>query len=202
MKASAIFFDRSYGYSRAILALILGVVLIIWPDTAVRTIVIVIGTVIMLLGALSMIFSREPSEGQGGRSLLSINGITSLIFGLVLILFPTFFVGIIMFLFGAILLIFGVSEIANLISAKKRASIPASLFIGPILTTGCGVVMFFNPFGTIEWVFIFFGISLVLYAISEISSTRKIRKIYKDMEAAINEDKLIEDIEYEEVNEK
>lgn len=201
MKASSLFFDRSYGYSRAILALIMGIVLIIWPDTAVRTIVIVIGTVIMLLGALSMIFSREPKDGQS-RSLLSINGIVSLIFGLVLILFPTFFVGIIMFLFGAILLIVGVSEIASLISAKKVADIPWSLFIGPLITTGCGVVMFFNPFSTIEWVFIFFGISLLIYAITELISTKKIRNIYKDMAARVQEEKLIQDVEYEEVEEK
>lgn len=201
MKASTLFFGRSYGYPRAILALIMGIVLIIWPDTAVRTIVIVIGTVIMLLGALSMIFSKEPNDGQS-RSLLSINGIVSLIFGLVLILFPTFFVGIIMFLFGAILLIVGVSGIAGLISAKRTAQVPWSLFIGPLVTTGCGVVMFFNPFSTIEWVFIFFGISLLLYAISELFSTVKIGKIYRDMAAKGESEKLIEDVEYEEVKEK
>ena len=193
------FFDRSYGYSRAVLAAILGIVLIIWPGTAVRTIIIVIGAVLMLLGAVSLIFSKKPEEGQN-RSLLSLNGMASLIFGLILVIFPTFFAGIIMFLFGAILLIVGVSEVANLISVRRETKAPASLFLGPVITTACGIVIFFNPFSTIEWLFIFFGISLLIYAITEFLSTKKIRKIYRDFTASKEkESDLIEDVKYEEV---
>lgn len=199
MKSFLMFFDRSYGYSRAVLAAILGIVLIIWPGTAVRTIIIVIGAVLMLLGAVSLIFSKKPEEGQN-RSLLSLNGIASLVFGLILVIFPTFFAGIIMFLFGAILLIVGVSEVANLISVRRETKAPASLFLGPVITTACGIVIFFNPFSTIEWLFIFFGISLLVYALTEFLSTKKIRKIYKDFTASKEkESDLIEDVKYEEV---
>lgn len=199
MKSFLMFFDRSYGYSRAVLATILGIVLIIWPGTAVRTIIIVIGAVLMLLGAVSLIFSKKPEEGQN-RSLLSLNGIASLVFGLILVIFPTFFAGIIMFLFGAILLIVGVSEVANLISVRRETKAPASLFLGPVITTACGIVIFFNPFSTIEWLFIFFGISLLIYALTEFLSTKKIRKIYRDFTASKEkESDLIEDVKYEEV---
>lgn len=199
MKSFLMFFDRSYGYSRAVLAAILGIVLIIWPGTAVRTIIIVIGAVLMLLGAVSLIFSKKPEEGQN-RSLLSLNGIASLVFGLILVIFPTFFAGIIMFLFGAILLIVGVSEVANLISVRRETKAPASLFLGPVITTACGIVIFFNPFSTIEWLFIFFGISLLIYALTEFLSTKKIRKIYRDFTASKEkESDLIEDVKYEEV---
>ena len=199
MKSFLMFFDRSYGYSRAVLAAILGIVLIIWPGTAVKTIIIVIGAVLMLLGAVSLIFSKKPEEGQN-RSLLSLNGMASLIFGLILVIFPTFFAGIIMFLFGAILLIVGVSEVANLISVRRETKAPASLFLGPVITTACGIVIFFNPFSTIEWLFIFFGISLLIYALTEFLSTKKIRKIYRDFTASKEkESDLIEDVKYEEV---
>ena len=153
----------------------------------------------MLLGAVSLIFSKKPEEGQN-RSLLSLNGIASLVFGLILVIFPTFFAGIIMFLFGAILLIVGVSEVANLISVRRETKAPASLFLGPVITTACGIVIFFNPFSTIEWLFIFFGISLLVYALTEFLSTKKIRKIYKDFTASKEkESDLIEDVKYEEV---
>lgn len=199
MKSFLMFFDRSYGYSRAVLAAILGIVLIIWPGTAVKTIIIVIGSILMLLGAVSLVFSKKPEEGQN-RSLLSLNGMASLIFGLILVIFPTFFAGIIMFLFGAILLIVGVSEVANLISVRRETKAPVSLFLGPIITTACGIVIFFNPFSTIEWLFIFFGISLLVYALTEFLSTKKIRKIYKDFTASKEkESDLIEDVKYEEV---
>ena len=62
MKSFLMFFDRSYGYSRAIIAALVGIVLVIWPDAAVRTIVIVIGSIFLLLGAVTMIFSKKPEE--------------------------------------------------------------------------------------------------------------------------------------------
>lgn len=201
MKSFLMFFDRSYGYSRAIIAALVGIVLVIWPDAAVRTIVIVIGSIFLLLGAVTMIFSKKPEE-EKSRPFLSINGAITLVFGLVLVIFPTFFVGIIMFLFGAILLIIGASEVAALISSRRETNAPASLFIGPLITTACGIVIFFNPFSSMEWLFIFFGISLLVYSLTEIISTRRLRKIYKDMAKTSEAEKLIEDVEYEEVEEK
>lgn len=202
MKSFFTYFNHTYGYSRAIVAALFGLVLIIWPGAAVKTIVIVIGSVLMLLGAVTMIFSKKPEEDRN-RSILSINGIISLIFGLILVVFPGFFVGIIMFLFGTILLIIGVSEVAGAVAARSEANAPLSIFIGPLITTACGIVIFFNPFSTMEWLFIFFGISLLVYSLTELISTRKLRKIYKDMAAAKTQnDKLIEDVEYEEVEEK
>lgn len=196
------FFDRSYGYSRAIVAALVGLVLVIWPDTAVKSIVIVIGSVLLLLGAVTMIFSKRPEEDRN-RSILSINGAITLIFGLVLVVFPAFFVGIIMFLFGAILLIVGISEVAALLSARNETNAPLSLVAGPIITTLCGVVIFFNPFSTMEWLFVFFGISLLVYSLTEFISTKKLRKIYKDMaDTKASTSNLIQDVEYEEVEEK
>lgn len=202
MKSFFTYFNHTYGYSRAIIAALFGLVLIIWPGAAVKTIVIVIGSILMLLGAVTMIFSKKPEENQN-RSILSINGAISLIFGLILVIFPGFFVGIIMFLFGTILLVIGVSEVAGAVSARKEANAPLSIFVGPLITTACGIVVFFNPFSTMEWLFIFFGISLLVYSLTEFISTRKLRKIYKDMAAAKTQDeKLIQDVEYEEVEEK
>lgn len=202
MKSFFTYFNHTYGYSRAIIAALFGLVLIIWPGAAVKTIVIVIGSILMLLGAVTMIFSKKPEESQN-RPILSINGAISLIFGLILVIFPGFFVGIIMFLFGTILLVIGVSEVAGAVSARKEANAPLSIFVGPLITTACGIVVFFNPFSTMEWLFIFFGISLLVYSLTEFISTRKLRKIYKDMAAAKTQDeKLIQDVEYEEVEEK
>jgi uncharacterized membrane protein HdeD (DUF308 family) len=202
MKSFFTFFDRSYGYSRAIISAIIGLVLVIWPDTAVKSIVIVIGAALLLMGAVTMIFSKRPEEDRN-RSILSINGAVSLIFGLVLVVFPTFFVGIIMFLFGAILLIIGIGEVASVLSARNETNAPLSLITGPIITTLCGVVIFFNPFSTMEWLFVFFGISLLVYSLTEFISTKKLRKIYKDMaDTKASTGNLIQDIEYEEVEEE
>ena len=135
MKSFFTFFDRSYGYSRAIISAIIGLVLVIWPDTAVKSIVIVIGAALLLLGAVTMIFSKRPEEDRN-RSILSINGAITLIFGLVLVVFPAFFVGIIMFLFGAILLIVGISEVAALLSARNELSAIFALNLRAILILG------------------------------------------------------------------
>lgn len=192
-------FGTSYGYYRAALALILGVILIIWPEEAVNIIISVIGAGVLIFGGVSMLFSMKLKEA-GEKPLITMNGLVSVVFGIVLILFPTFFAGIIMFLFGAILLLVGITECANLLSLRKLSSIPLALFIGPVFTTLCGIFIFFNPFSSTKWLFIFFGATLLVYAISSLITTKKVNSIFKEETKEEIKEKLIEDVDYEEVD--
>lgn len=173
------FYDRSYGYTRAIITFVLGIVLIIWPDVAVKTIIIILGALIMAAGIASLVISYKGKWKQEKVPLVTLNGLVDIIFGLVLILFPTFFAGIIMFLFGLLLLFFGISAIISLLHTRKSTKFSMSFYIGPIITTICGVIVFFNPFSTVNWLFIFFGISLLIYSLSEFVSTGAIRRALK-----------------------
>lgn len=194
MKFKSAFKMSSNGFIRAAVALVLGVLLIIWPDSAVNTIVIVIGASLIASGISSLVLAFKTQKEDAKANMMYVNSIINFIFGLLLVLMPSFFISIIMFLFGAILLFFGIGQLISLSRVRQFSPLPWFFYIAPVAVLICGVVIFFNPFKTMTALFVFFGFVLVFYAVSEIISTIRIRVVLK------NEEKLITDVDFEEVN--
>lgn len=182
MKPTNVFFDRSYGYARAIIALVGGLILVIWPETVKNSIMIILGSLILAVGIVSIVLSYTGKWRKEKVPLLLLNSIVDIAFGLVLIIFPKFFTGLIMFVFGLILLIFGLGEIINLFRTAKAVRVPWPLYIGPAVTLILGVAMFFFPDKSGNALFVIFGATLLLYSISEFASTYTIRKEMKNVE--------------------
>ena len=185
MKSANVFFDRSYGYARAIIALAGGLVLVIWPEAVKNSIMIILGSLILAVGIVSVILSYTGKWRKEKVPLLLLNSIVDIAFGLVLIIFPKFFTGLIMFVFGLILLIFGLGEIINLFRTAKAVRVPWPLYIGPAITLILGIAMFFFPGESGNVLFVIFGSTLLLYSVSEFASTYTIRREMKNIEVGI-----------------
>ena len=193
MKSANVFFDRSYGYARAIIALVGGLILVIWPAAVKNSIMIILGALILAVGLVGLIMSYTGKWKKEKVPLLLLNSIVDIAFGLVLIIFPKFFTGLIMFVFGLVLLIFGLGEIINLFRTAKAVRVPWPLYIGPAVTLILGIVMFFFPEQSGNTLFVLFGATLLLYSVSEFASTYTIRRAMKNVEMEI--DKEIKQIE-------
>jgi len=182
MKIS-IFFNPAYGISRSIIAFLLGLAFVIWPGVAVNLLVRVLGAMLILIGGVSLALNFTGKERLG--SLMVVNGCVALIFGIILMVFPDFFVNLVSYLFGIVLIIVGVGEIVTLISAGRRAPVAFSYYIIPVLLFICGIIMMANPYETVETLFIVFGIAMTLYAIFEFIASLKFRKLFQLAEKSI-----------------
>ena len=91
----------SNSFLRTICALIIGLVLVMFPNEAGDYFVITIGVVFLIPALLSIIgyFAMSAEE----RRRLPIEGIGSLLFGLWLIIMPGFFADLLTFVLGFIL---------------------------------------------------------------------------------------------------
>ena len=188
---------KSY-LSRPILAILAGLILVIWPETVREFIFYALGGIILLTGVLSILANRENREHPEPHPLLrSTNGITNIVFGLILMLFPSFFTGIVMFLFGAILLLFGIGSLINYFKSRKITKTPWGFAIIPALTTACGIGLFFFPNDSGNALFILFGIILLIYGISELIGINVFRR-YKKMTDTPTENN-IEDVPFQEL---
>lgn len=187
MKAANVFFDRSYGYARAIVALIGGLILVIWPEAVKNYIMIILGSLILAVGVVSIIMSYTGKWKKEKVPLLLLNSIVDIAFGIVLIVFPKFFTGLIMFVFGLVLLIFGLSEIINLFRTARVIRVSWLLYIGPAVTLALGIVMFFFPSESGNVLFVIFGSTMLLYSVSEFASTYMIRREMKNVERELEE---------------
>ena len=175
--------NRTYSVFRGAIVLILGLALLIWPDYMLNTIVKFIASFLIVAGLVALYFTARASkkeQNNNGNSLLSafasVNIIVYLGFGLIIFLFPSFFVSILVFLFGAILLLLGISQLANLIISGKHIKISAYLYIVPILVTICGIVLFFQPFTAKNILTMFFGGCLACSGAVELLSAWMLRK--------------------------
>ena len=139
----------SNSFLRTICALIIGLVLVMFPNEAGDYFVITIGVVFLIPALLSIIgyFAMSAEE----RRRLPIEGIGSLLFGLWLIIMPGFFADLLTFVLGFILVLGGVQQIASLSAARRW--MPVALF---------------NPTGVRSTAFIIIGITSIVYAVSEL----------------------------------
>lgn len=156
----------SNSFLRTICALIIGLLLVMFPIQAGDYFVITIGVVFMIPSLLSLIgyFATSAEE----RLRFPVEGIGSLLFGLWLVIMPGFFADLLPFVLGFILVLGGVQQIASLSSARRWAPVHAGFYVVPVLILIAGLIALFNPTGVRATAFIIIGITSIVYAVSEL----------------------------------
>lgn len=192
--------NRSYSAIRGILTFAFGLCLLFWPDFTAGLIVKIIAAFLIAAGVITLVFALNANgKRDGGLPIFSILNIcVYLIFGLLIFLFPGFFLGLIAFLFGAVLLVAGIGQITNLYYSSKYTSLSGGLYIIPIIIIICGIALFFSPKFSTEVLTMIFGGAIALYGISSIVSAWKLRNVKFTKEGAFATP--VEDVNYEEVN--
>lgn len=159
---------------RGVLSILLGLALIIWPETAITYLVITLGVLFILPGIFSLIsYFTRPKELVGSH--FPIEGAGSILLGIWLVAMPAFFVNIVMYVLGACLLIAGIQQFFTLLRARKYYWVPWGLYVIPSLLLITGIIVLLNPFDTASAVFIVFGIAIVAYGVSELVNWYRFR---------------------------
>ena len=181
----------SYSFLRAICALVIGLVLVMFPDQAGDYLVITVGVVFLVPSFISIIGYFVQSTEM--RSRFPVEGMGSLLFGLWLIIMPGFFADLLTFVLGFILVMGGVQQIASLSAARRWMPVPGGFYVVPVLILLAGLVALFNPTGVRSTAFIIIGISSLVYAASELLNWFKFtRRRPKTPDASV---KAVDDIE-------
>ena len=119
---------------RCIFAIVLGLVLVLWPEAAVTYLVITIGICFIIPGLFSLLnyFTREKVEGEPSP-MFPIDGAGSILFGAWLVIMPQFFVSILMYVLGALLVLAGAQQLISLVSARKWSTVSYVFYIIPVI---------------------------------------------------------------------
>ena len=158
---------------RSAFAMILGFVLVLWPEAAVTYLVIAIGICFILPGIFSLLsyFTREKVEGEPSP-MFPIDGAGSILFGAWLVIMPAFF----MYILGALLVIAGVQQIIMLVSARKWSIVPFGFYVMPALILLTGIMIIAYPFGAAANTFVIFGVASIFYGVIELLNWYKFRQ--------------------------
>ena len=156
--------QRRSSIAAALITILLGLVLIFWPDRSIRFLCSMLGALLLITGIVYILgwFARRR---DGFPVYALIPGVVLGALGLWLLAIPQSVVALIQYICGAVILFHGVIDFqsaAALVKMRVRRSWLELLL--SLLTVGLAVVIFLNPFGTVEalvmligWVLVFDG---------------------------------------------
>lgn len=178
---------------RTILTILVGGVFLFIPGLSVKTIMIIIGALLLISGVLSILFTNRKRVGvQNG--FRSVQGITNVLFGMVFITAPAVMVKIFMIFAGIILLIMGLFQVFGVRRMLNRSVWAWIVFLIGLMTIGGGIFLLSDPYKSAETILPFLGVILILNGISELfkgGKSGRPRATYGGSE--------VQDISYEEV---
>lgn len=189
---------------RSVISIVLGLVLVLWPQVALTYIVMLIGLTFLLIGLISFIIAYRSKKDNSGK-LVPFSGIGSMALGLLLLCMPGFFQAIFMFLLGFILVLAAVGQFISLAAARHFGHISPVSYVFPVLIFVAGLVVIFKPFEISESVGMLFGIAAIFYGVTDLINQYNIRKLRRANEAKeqimkMDSEPEIVDAEYEDVN--
>lgn len=170
-KAKGFFKDFSFGIPASIICIVLGVLLLIWPEIVNNILVYVIAGVFALGGVILIVryFRGDAVTGMKQRPLMI--GLIALAIGVVLFLKPGLPAGILPFIWGVALAVgaFYKFQIAMDMRRMKDKHWIWSM-VGAVVSLALGLLSVFKPFG-IALIFLrFIGGALIVEGVTDIAS--------------------------------
>ncbi len=162
--------NRKANYTgSAIICIIVGLVLVIWPGTSTQVVCKVLGAVLLIYGAMQIlmyILAKERSLYSQGMLLL---GVIFAVVGAWILLKPEMIIAAVPVIMGIIIVMHGLHNAAQAIKLKSLNYEKwwLALLLG-ILTMALGGVLIYNPFKVVDTVVRVIGIFLVYDGISDI----------------------------------
>ena len=178
---------------RALCAIVIGALLIKYPDSGVTWLTIAIGGLFLLSGIIALIaywqakrhageYTITDQEGRiisGAQPTFPIVGLGSVILGLVLTLTPHAFINGLMYMLAAVLIMGGITQLMSLVAARRLGNIPFGYWICPSLILLTGLLVVFKPMESAEMPLLILGWCSILYGVIELVNALKIHRIRK-----------------------
>ena len=173
--------NRFSGIIRAVAAIAVGVVMVVSKTDAMVLAVRIIAAFLLASGIVSLVVGyRDRRNSQ--MPLMGVNGFVDILIALLIFIFPGFVAGLIVYLIGFVLVGFGVFQLIALAGANKVVKVGGGAFIMPVLVLLAGAFLLARPTFVGTAVGTVAGAALIVYGVSELLSSWKMRKAIDEYE--------------------
>lgn len=161
----------------AIVCVVLGLVLVIWPSVVGNMFCYVVGGALLLSGIsyiVSYFRNRDNASLFQGDFLL---GLIFSVIGLWIILKPDVIISLIPILFGIVILLHGFMDVQQALNLKRAGydKWGAALAVS-IITVGFGATLLFNPLMAANIGIMLMGVGLIFDGVSELWVLSRVSK--------------------------
>jgi uncharacterized membrane protein HdeD (DUF308 family) len=158
---------------RSVLAIVAGLLMILWPYRMGEYMVMAIGALFIFAGIYTLVLYVRSNNTR--KTVHIVSAVASLLLGVWLILVPDFFIKILMYVWGILLVLAGIQQIVALVAARRYMSVPVGYYILPSLIIAAGIVITAHPGLIISYTFIILGTLSLLYGLNELIGWYKFR---------------------------
>lgn len=147
----------------SVIMLVLGLVLLIWPEMSLSILCYLIGAMLIIGGVVKLVgyFSKDLYRLAFQFDLAF--GILSILLGIVFIAHPEHIISILPIVMGIFVLVEGVLRIQTAMDAKTFGlSTWWMMIILAIATSGCGLLLIFKPFESAVAMMMLLGVTLLI----------------------------------------
>ena len=190
--------NRYGGFLRAAVAIVIGIVMVATQADAMVLAVRIIAAFLLASGIVSLLVGYK-NRANSQMPLMGVNGIVDIVIALLVFMFPQLVANLIVYLIGFVLLGFGIFQLIVLAGANKVMRMGVFAFVMPVLVLLAGAFLLARPaflgtaIGTVA------GAALIIYGLSELISSWKMKKVMSDDSANMPD---IKDVDYEKVDEQ
>ena len=185
-------------FFRAICSIIIGVLLLRFPDNTVTWITLAIGILFLLSGVFStlaylnarkntpeyMITDVEGRIISKGKPTFPLVGVGSIILGVLLVTSPSVFVEILMYIMGGILILGALNQFMSLYNARRWGKMAWGCWVSPSHILLAGLYVMFQPMEAAALPMTIIGWCCLLYGASEVVNATKINLKKRGMDRA------------------
>lgn len=180
---------------RAVVAIIVGVLLVKYREDTMRWMTIAAGILFFLSGLISVIvyyyekreiarspytFDQTGNEIRRHSPIFPFIGVGSMLLGIILMVMPTDLLIGVTYVLGAMLILGAASQLFNLFMSRRFWSIPIIYWLFPTILLGIGILVVAKPMETatlplkiIGWALMVFGVIECVNAFSIFRARKK-----------------------------
>jgi len=146
---------------RGAIAIVLGIIAIAWPETAIFTFMLLWG-IWALVDGLAVLFLAFQPEARAARTMLLIQGSLGVVVGILIVTHPGMSASVVTWLAGLWFAVRGLLEALAAFGTSPRGLLLASAAIDVVL----GVLFMANPGGSAKGITVLLGIVALLWGIA------------------------------------
>ncbi len=166
----------------AALCVLLGIVLVAWPDLSMQIVCTAVGAVLLIGGGVRLAVYFTSRDGSVYSQMSLIMGIVLAVVGIWILLQPDKVLAIIPIIVGIVIALHGANNLRQAVTLcqNKYDKWWVALILG-LLTVGFGVLLICRPFEALDTVVMLIGIFLIYDGLSDIWIVSRVYRTAKTL---------------------